>query len=206
MAGQPAPELELAVDLERLAPEPQLKAHALLAHPQPGRVAPGDQDLGQVGVAAVFGEPPDIVVILLLGVGPDIDSGEFVVADVGDEAGQVVEPVIDDAPRPAGKRRIAAAPVLGRNLQHQHRGAALLRRQRRASRRIAGADDDHIMLGDVHPFTLHRPSRRKPGPIVVQHPPISELVRGRCGIRKGCCRGTMGPGFRRDDAMEGSER
>jgi hypothetical protein len=150
VAGEASPELEFAVHPEGLAPEPELKTHALRPHPHPGIEALGDQDLGEVGVAPVFGEAPHVVVILFLGVGPDIDIGELVVAQVGDQPGEVVEPVIDDAPRPAGKRRIAAAPVLRRDLQHQHRGAVLPRRQRRAGRRIAGADDDHIMLGDVH--------------------------------------------------------
>jgi hypothetical protein len=49
----------------------------------------------------------------LAGAGPDIDSGELVLAHIGDEPGELVEPAIDDAPRPAGKRRIAAAPVPG---------------------------------------------------------------------------------------------
>ena len=99
VAGEPAPELEFAVDLERLAAEPELEAHALLAHPHAGLEALGDQDLGQVGVAAVFGQPPDVVVILLLGVGADIDIRELVLADVGDQLRQIVEAVIDDAAR-----------------------------------------------------------------------------------------------------------
>ena len=128
MAGQPAPELELAVDAKRLAAEPELKPHALLAHPHAGVEAAGDQDLGQVGVAAVFGQAADIVVILLGGVGADIDIGELVVADVGDQPREVVEAAIDDAEGAAGKGRIAAARSLGRDFQLQHRGAVLPRR------------------------------------------------------------------------------
>ena len=121
-----------------------------------------DQDFGQVGVAAVFGEPADIVVILLVGVGADIDIGQLVVADVGDQPREIVEAVIDDAPGAAGKGRIAAAPVLRRDFQHQHRGAVLLRRQRGAGRRVAGADDDHVMLGNVHAFALSIDQPRRP--------------------------------------------
>src|SRR5580658_2889599 len=73
MTGEPAPELELAVDLERLAAEPELKPHTLFAHPAAGLEAPGDEDFGEVGVGAPLGEPADIVVILLGGVGADID-------------------------------------------------------------------------------------------------------------------------------------
>ncbi len=150
VAGQPAPELELAVDAKRLPPEPQLEAHPLLAHPHAGLEALRYQDFGQVRVAAVFGKPADIVVILFLGVGADIDIFQLVVADVGNEPREVVEAVIDDAPGAAGKGRIAAAPVLRRDLQHQHRGAVLPGRQRGAGRRVAGPDDDDVMLGNVH--------------------------------------------------------
>ena len=125
MAGQPAPELELAIDAKRLPPEPQLEAHALFTHPHAGLEAFRYQDFGQVRVAAVFGQPADIVVILFLGVGADIDIFQLVVADIGNEPREVVEAVIDDAPGAAGKGRIAAAPVLRRDLQHQHRGAVL---------------------------------------------------------------------------------
>src|SRR5204863_3462862 len=103
MASKPAPELELAVDPERLAPEPQLKAHALLAHP-PGRVeASRNQDFAEVGVAAIFGEPPDVVEILLGSVGADIDILQFVVVDVGDQLREIVKAVIDDAEGATGK-------------------------------------------------------------------------------------------------------
>ena len=150
VAGEPAPELEFSIHLERLAAEAQLKPHAFGAHPLAGLEALGDEDFGEVGVGAVFGQPPDVVVILLGGVGADIDVCELVVAHVGDEGREVVEAVIDDAERAAGKRRIAAGRVLRRDLQHQHRGAVLPRRQGRAGRRIAGPDDDHIPLGDLH--------------------------------------------------------
>ena len=164
VAGQPAPELELAVNLESLPPEPQLEAHAFLAHPHAGLEALGDQDFGQIGVAAVFGQPADIVVILFFGVGADIDIGQLVVADVGDQPRQIVEAVIDDAPGAAGKGRVAAAPVLRRDFQHQHRGAVFPRRQRGAGRRVAGADDDDVMLGNVHAFPLDRSNQNSRQP------------------------------------------
>src|SRR5579862_3395628 len=56
MAGEPAPELELAVDLERLAAEAELEPDTLVAHPAAGLEALGDEDLGEVGVGAPFGE------------------------------------------------------------------------------------------------------------------------------------------------------
>src|SRR5205814_6592499 len=81
MAGEPAPELEFAVNAKCLAAKAQLKAHALLAHPPGGVEASCDQDLAEVGVAAIFGEAPDIIEILLGGVGADIDILQFVIID-----------------------------------------------------------------------------------------------------------------------------
>jgi hypothetical protein len=43
-----------------------------------------------------------------------------------------------------GEAAIAAGLFLRRGFEHDHFGALLLRRQRRAKRRIAGADDDYI--------------------------------------------------------------
>ena len=150
VAGEPAPELELAVDRNACRPSPSWKRTPFSRIHTPVSKLLRDQDLGQVRVAAVFGQPADIVVILFLGVGADIDICQLVVADVGNEPREVVEAVIDDAQGAAGKGRVAAAPVLRRDFEHQHRGAVLPRRQRGAGRRVAGADDDHVMLGNVH--------------------------------------------------------
>jgi len=62
-----------------------------------------DQEFRQIGVAAVFGQPSDIVEILLGGVGADIDILQFVVVDVRDQLREVVEAVIDNAEGAAGK-------------------------------------------------------------------------------------------------------
>src|SRR5207237_8662635 len=127
MASKPAPELEFAVNAKSLAAKAQLEAHALLAHP-PGRVeASRNQDFAEVGVTAIFGEPPDIVEILLSGVGADIDILQFVVVDVRYQLREVVKAVIDDAEGAAGKGGIAPARGLRRDLQLQHRGAVFRR-------------------------------------------------------------------------------
>ena len=175
MAGEPAPELELAVDPERLAAEPELKPHALFAHPHAGGKAAADQDLGQIGVAAILGQPAHIVEILLLGIGAEIDVFELGLVHVGDQPGEVLAAVIDDPERAAGKGRIAAALVLGRHFEHQHRGAVFTRRQRGAGRGIAGPDHDHVELFasvDFHrPTSPAIPSRFRqsvaPGPAMV---------------------------------------
>ncbi len=146
MAGEPAPEFELAVDPERLPAEAELKTHPLAAHPHPSLEAAADQDLGHVRVAAVLGQPAHIVEILLLGVGAEIDVPELGLVHVGDQAREILAAVIDDAERAAGKRGVSAARLLGGDLQHQHAGTVLARRQGGAGRGIAGADDDDVEL------------------------------------------------------------
>ena len=148
--GEPAPELELAVHLEGLAAPDRREAHPLLAHPEEGVARPRDQELDHVGIGAVLGDPGHVVIELVLGVGAEIGVGDFLVGEVGHQRLEVVDPVIDHPHRARGEARVAARLVLVRALQHQHAGAVLLRRQRRADRRVAGADHDDIELGIAH--------------------------------------------------------
>ena len=125
-------------------------------------------------VAAILGHPSHIVDILFFGVGADIDIGELVIADVGDEPGEVVKAVIDHPKGAAGEAGIAAARLFGGDLQNQHPGAAFARRQRRTGRGIPGPDHDHVELflaGDVHGSTLRLRSR--------PHDPVWPPVLGR---------------------------
>jgi hypothetical protein len=144
MAGEAAPEFELAVDPKRLPAEAELEAHALAAHPHPGLETAADQDLGHVRVAAVLGQASHIVEILLLGVGAEIDVAELGLAHVGDQPGEILGAVIDDAERAAGEGGVAGACLLGRDFEHQHPGAVFVRRQGGAGRGVAGADDDDV--------------------------------------------------------------
>jgi hypothetical protein len=68
-----------------------------------------------------------IVEILFRGVGPEIDVLELGLVHVGDQAGEILGAVIDDAKRAAGEGRVAAAGLFGRNFEHQHPGAVLMR-------------------------------------------------------------------------------
>ena len=88
--GEPAPELELAVDLERLPAVDRREADALAAHPQQRLEALLDQDLGQVGVAAVLRDAPHVVEELLLGVGAEVGARDLLVGQVGHQTAQVV--------------------------------------------------------------------------------------------------------------------
>ena len=107
------------------------------------------------------------------------------------EAGEAVEAVIDDAP-PAAKRRIADAPVLRRNLQLQHRYAALPAQQRRTHVAALPAPTTKVNFGDVHRACL----RRLPSPI-----PTPPVIPAKAGTRASTTRvgGPVDPGVRRDD-------
>ncbi len=155
---QPAPELELAVDLERLPAVDRDEADALVAHPAEGVEAPRHQQLDQVRIGAVLRHPRHVVEELIGGIGAEIGLGDFLRGEVGHQRLDVVDAVVDDAHRAGGEAAVAAGLVLRRRFQHQHRGALLLRRERRAKRRVAAADDDDIdfRLRHSEPLTLFR--------------------------------------------------
>ncbi len=162
---EPAPELELAVDLECLPAVDRNKPHALLAHPVERVEALGDQQLDQIGIGAVLGNARHVVEELIGGVGAKIRGLDFGRREIGHQRLDVVDAVIDDADRTCGEAAVAAGFVLRRRLAHHHLGALLLRRQRRTERRIAGADNNHIRNLIWHFFPLVTPplARRRRG-------------------------------------------
>ena len=168
--GQPAPELELAVDLERLPAVDRNEPDAFLAQPVQRIETARDQKLDQIGIGAVLRHPRHVVEELVGRVGAEIRGIDFRWRQVGHQRLDVVDAVIDDADRAGGEAAVAAGLVLRRRLEHQHLGALLLRRQRRAERRIAGADDDHIrnLIWHFQPLSipswpgLSRPSTSDP--------------------------------------------
>ena len=108
-------------------------------------------------VAAILGHPAHVVEIFFLGVGADFDIAKLVVADVGDQPGEVVKAVIDHPKGAAGKAGIAAARLFGGDLEHQHPRTRFARRQCGTGRSVAGPDHDHVELfasRDVHDSLL----------------------------------------------------
>jgi len=105
VTGEPAPELELAVDTEGLAAEAELKPYTLLAHPHRALEAAADQDFGQVGIAAILGQPAHIVEIFFLGIRPEIDIPELGLVHVGDQAREVSRAVIERARQMPGREK-----------------------------------------------------------------------------------------------------
>ena len=147
--GQAAPELVLAVHLEGLPAVARLEAHALRPHPLQGLEAAADQDVGQLGVAAVVGHPAHIVEELVGRIAAEIDVALLVLREVV-ELHQVVDAVEN---HPHGARRVgavAAAFLFGGSLQHGHRGAFFARRQGGTGGRVARAHHQDIDLEIVH--------------------------------------------------------
>ena len=146
---QPAPEDELALVLEGLARIHRGKADALAAHPEQRLLALGDQQLGHVGVAAIVGEPPKVVVVFVGGVGAEIAGRELGLAELA-ELQEVVDAVIDKAQRARGIAAVAAALVEGCGFEDEDAGPLPAGRQCRAHAGIAGPDDDDIELARDH--------------------------------------------------------
>ena len=103
-----------------------------------------DQNLAQIGIGAIFGDAAHVVEEFLLGVGTEVGLGDLLIGQVRHQRAQILDAIVDAAEGAGGEAAIAAGFVLRRALQHQHRHALLGGRQRRAKRRIAGADDNHI--------------------------------------------------------------
>ena len=148
VARKSAPELEFPIHLECLPAERRLKPHALFAQPKPGVETVADQHLGEIGVAAILGQPAHVVEILAFGVAAEVDAAEIEIGDVGCQPQQVIDLGIGEAERTAGERRVAAARVLWRRLDHGDGGTCLMRRQRGIRRRIAGADHQDVNFAE----------------------------------------------------------
>ena len=142
--GQTAPEAPAPADLERLATVHGHEAHAPAAHPLQSRQALADQNFHEIGIGAVFGHARHVVEEAVGGIAPEIGVRPLLLAEVGDEGEDVVQAVIGDAHGAGGEARVSAAQRLRGAFEHDDGSAAFARRQRRAHRRVAGADDRHV--------------------------------------------------------------
>jgi hypothetical protein len=156
---QPAPEFEPPVDAIGLPPPDRHEAHAGIAHPQHRRPAAVDQQVAQLRIGAVFGDPSHVVEELAGRIGPEIGAGGLGVGQVRHQGAQIVHPVIDAAKGAGGEAAVAAAQGLRRALQHQHRRALVRRRQGRAKGGVAGADHNHIDRPRRHAAKVPRQAR-----------------------------------------------
>jgi hypothetical protein len=120
-------ELELAADLEGVAAQSELQAHALGEHPPRGLVAFLDHHLGQIGVAAELCEAAHVVEELRFGVGVELDVGEVHLGHFGHKAPQVVGTVEGETQHATGEGGVAAAQIAWRGFEHDHAGPVLIR-------------------------------------------------------------------------------
>ena len=141
---EPAPELELAADLERLAAVDRHEADALAAHPFERRMAAAHQQLDQIGIAAVLRHAGQIVEILVLAVGAEVRGAFLLLGEIRDQLREIIDRVVGDADGARREGGIAAPLRNRRALEHEHAGAGFARGERRAERGIAGADHDHV--------------------------------------------------------------
>ena len=146
-----APELELAVDQIGLAAPDRIELHALAVQPAHRVARAADQAVAQFAVGAVLGDAEHVVVELVLGVGAEVGAVDLVLGEVRHDRLEVVDAVVDAAEGAGGEAGVAAHQLLRRALDHEHLGALLRRRLRRAERRVAGTDHHHIVLCHVSP-------------------------------------------------------
>ena len=111
--GEPAPELEFAVDLEGLAAVDGHETHALRPQPLEGRVAAPNQELDEVRAGAVLGDPRHVVEELVLAVGPEIGVAPLLLGEVGHQLEEVLDPIVGDADGAGREGRVAAALLDG---------------------------------------------------------------------------------------------
>src|SRR5262249_7724888 len=137
--GEPAPELELAADLERLPTVDRHETHALTTQPLQRRVAPPHQELDEIGIAAMLGDARHVVEILVLGVGAEVRGALLLLGKIGNELDEIVDGPIGDTDRAGRERRVSAALGERRALEHGDARARFARGERRTQRGIAGA-------------------------------------------------------------------
>src|SRR5690606_9228432 len=162
---QSAPELELAVDPERLPAVDGLETNAFFAHPAHRLAAARYEHLRQLGIGPVLGHAAHVIEELLLGVRAEIRVGDLLFAEIRHEDLEILDAVIDATDRARRKAAVAAGLGLRRALQNQHRNTLLGSRESGAKGGVSPTDYDDITLLRQHPT----PSRSTGPPIAIAH-------------------------------------
>ena len=118
--GHAAPELEPALDLERLAAVDGLELNSLGAHPDHGLQAFGDQQFRHVRIGAVLRDPAHIVEELGLRVGAEICARDLIFREVGHDFAQVVDAGIGKAHAAGGKGAVSAMLLFRSAFENQY--------------------------------------------------------------------------------------
>src|SRR4029453_4290214 len=129
---QPAPKLELAVDLVSLASIDRNETDAFALHPSHRFLAASDEQFAQIGIGAVFGDTPHIVEELVFGVGAKIGIGNLFIGQIGHQRAQIINAIVDAAKGTGSETAIAPGFFFRRALDHQDRNAMLTRDRGRA--------------------------------------------------------------------------
>ncbi len=126
---QPAPELEAAIDLERLMTVGGVEADALRCIQTMVSRLLSIISADQVGVGAVLGQPLHVLEELLAGVGAEVGVDLLVLIKIRDDTDEVIEVLVDEADHPAGEAAVAATQLLRRPLEDGDARALLACRQ-----------------------------------------------------------------------------
>ena len=121
---EPAPELELALDLVGLPAPDRREPHALALQPAHAVARAVDEPLAQLAVGAVVGDAEHVVEELVGRISAEVALRDLLRRKVGHDRLEVVDAVIDAAERAGGEARVAAHQLLRRALDHQHARAA----------------------------------------------------------------------------------
>ncbi len=183
------PELELAIDFERLAAIDRDEAHAFVAHPEHRCLGTPHEQLDEIRVAAKLRDAIHVVEELVFVVGAEVRHCHVVIAQIWHETLEILDAVIGEAKRAGREAAVAAALVLGRALENEHAGAVLLGGQRGTECGVAATHDNDVVdrhvLGSppsVAPTTDRPPIVAALGwswPVVHDVDTLSEAVMGR---------------------------
>ena len=158
--GEAAPELEPAVDLERLSSPDRREAHALGAHPAQRLAAPLDENLDEIGVGAILGDAIHVVEELVLGVGAEVRLRDLVRGEVRHQRLEVVDAVVDATHGARGEAAVASRLLARRAFEHEHGHAMLPGCKRRTQGGVASAHHHYICRGWKHSRCAPDASRR----------------------------------------------
>ena len=133
------------VHLIGLAAEHRDETHAVLPQPRHGRARVVDQRPGEVLLGLVARHLHQRFVEELPVMGGQVDARLLRFRQVGQHIGaDILQPVMDEAEAAGGEEGVAAPLLLRGFFEHDHAGTLLPRRNCRAKRRIAAADDRDI--------------------------------------------------------------
>ena len=168
-------ELAPAVDDGRLGAVVRHEFHPLPPQPNHALEALRDQRFAELGIRAIAGDAVEVVVKLLDRVAIPVGVLRLVVGNLG-ELLQILHRTVGEAHDTARETAVAPRLVDRRGFEHRDAGASVSRRERRAQRGIAFADDenvDGIRFVRTHvstPFYRRSSSRFLPPPLLFYLP------------------------------------